>query len=35
MLIYYCNDCGEEFESEEPVDAQCPYCNSDNTEVVD
>lgn len=35
MLPYVCNDCGCEFMSPLPIDAPCPDCGSENTEVID
>ena len=34
MILYHCNACDEDFESDEPVDAECPHCGSDDTEVI-
>jgi len=33
LLPYVCNDCGCEFTSALPIDAPCPDCGSENTEV--
>lgn len=35
MITYHCNACDEDFEDPSPIDAQCPHCGSDDTEVVD